>query len=185
MASSSSSPSRITGRIPGLVPGAKASRRGQVSQRREGDDDARTNGQVRRRDASRGERTRGRDAPQRADRTASRHRTPTACSSRMLGDGHVRFLGGPGRSNAPRPIRHEEGWCSLPQPAGNSAGHPRAHSLGANSSAGWARAGSKPVRCPEEGVSAHQLMDAAGRRRGLADRAAAERPIARRRAVSL
>jgi hypothetical protein len=25
----------------------------------------------------------------------------------MLGDGQVRFLGGPGRSNAPRPIRQE------------------------------------------------------------------------------
>ena len=32
----------------------------------------------------------------RMDRTASRHRTSRACSSRMPGDWHVRFLGGPG-----------------------------------------------------------------------------------------
>jgi hypothetical protein len=34
-------------------------------------------------------------APLRMDRTAPRHRTPRACSSRMLGDWQVPFLGGP------------------------------------------------------------------------------------------
>ena len=51
----------------------------------------RTNGQARRRDHGRGEWTRGRPAPQRADRVASRRRTCRACLSRMPGNWHVRF----------------------------------------------------------------------------------------------
>ena len=77
-------------------PGSKERRRGQVSPAGEDDDDARTNGQVRRRDRGRGERTRGRPTRCRLDRRASRHRTRGASSSRMPGDGQVRFLGRPG-----------------------------------------------------------------------------------------
>jgi hypothetical protein len=41
-----------------------------------------------------GERTQGRSSQHWMDRRASRHRTLRACSSRMPGNWHVRFLGG-------------------------------------------------------------------------------------------
>jgi hypothetical protein len=70
-ASASSWSSRITGRIPGQVPGRESELTWSGEPRKEKSTmTPRTNGQVRRRDRGRGERTRGRPAADRADRRA-------------------------------------------------------------------------------------------------------------------
>jgi len=84
-----------------MVPGRESGLTRSGEPDSEDDDDARTNGQVRRRDDRRDERTRGRNAPQRADRTTSRHRT---CQGLLEPDARKRarpvLIGGPASQGA-------------------------------------------------------------------------------------
>jgi hypothetical protein len=123
-----------------------------VSQREERDDDTRTNGQVRRHDDRRGERTRGRNAPTlRADRTESRHRTligllePDARKRARPGSEGAR------RSNASGlPVRGEQ-WAAGPSRPPETAGLVSSEGLGTPihaPSAAWpARNACRAARC--------------------------------------